>query len=176
MSAIKRLSLALVSIGILVASVAVCGPAVPQPPLIGTLWHLHRVIKNGVAHPPFRGKEQVQFVEARLIQAHDGCNSIRIASRAPPTDNILEMVFRAWAGKPTVTEFSVSMTAAGCVAGYDETGEPIMWGDEFYRALTSFTRYEIRDNELWLYYAPDNALVFQPQRPTKMKMEASQAP
>jgi heat shock protein HslJ len=130
----------MVTLGVL----TICSTPKIQPALAGTNWQLNRVAKEGKTHSPFHDGQRISFVSTTKLTGNDGCNSITAEYESSPKDGSFRIR-------------SFSQTVVDCVIKDVKTGESKSWGAEFSDALIHSVAYEIRGNELWLYYPEDKS-------------------
>jgi imidazolonepropionase-like amidohydrolase len=128
----------------------------PQPsPLLGTKWKLDRMIIDGETRAELEFNHQLEFTRDNELWTDDGCNTIMVPVTV--TISTRSLSFAAVHKKTLLTcERAIVDLAAG-------KKTPVSAEDPAYvDAVFDSVEYDIRDNELWLYY-PDskaNALVY----------------
>jgi hypothetical protein len=121
---------------------------VTVPPELSGHWELVHVVVNGEVDPPFYSGQWIRFSSERhQFEGSDGGRSIAGSFAYTNSHSI-----RLCTGACRVLDEQYGLSA-----GPIETWKP------FEDALVSVVAYEIRNDELWLYYPEDgsNALVFQ---------------
>lgn len=119
--------------------------------LINSRWQLEKFVIDGISTTEYASGQWIQF-ERNNYSGFDNCNQISGNYEAKRR------------GSLRITSFI--QTLKGCMVVNAESGETTSLGDkEFNEALQAVVFYEIKNNQLWLYYPQDksNSLVFSPQ-------------
>jgi imidazolonepropionase-like amidohydrolase len=122
--------------------------------LLGTKWKLDRIIVNSETRPDLKKADHdLSFTWDGELWTDDGCHYITVPVTVTAIDRRLEF------GSP------MTATAQKCLTNDPLTGQKVEAPtDKFYvGALHASNTYDIRDNELWLYFSTsaDSGLVFE---------------
>jgi hypothetical protein len=120
-----------------------------QPsPLLGTKWKLDRMIVSGETRTEPGFNHNLEFTRNNALWTDDGCNTIMVAVTITATTQSIGFA----------EEYDKTVLACERTIIDKATGEqiPVPATDpEYVAAVFSTVAYDLRDNELWLFY-PDS--------------------